>query len=445
MQSMKLKIAILVGSGALVAAGCTGGGGGGEGGSGSSSFTDIVAERGPLLGAYVTDSNGIRASDIGAGAYRFTSTPSYPISSLGGFIDVNRNGIVDTEDIKAGELKLKSGMTGAAVTLGSTLASNPALKASLIGIGFTEEQLLNKTPTQDRMIAALSDTVYKFAVENGISDVSILTMAQLGSLSATIQARVTQYNSTTTSISTLEQQLIGELGNLVQGVDSATATAAANATNTQMFISSLPVYSLTDAQKESIAFMWNEEKLAKDLYLALNAIHPSQQLSNIATYSETQHQSAMQSLLAKYNIDVWQPIIGTASYSSSAMERIQPGAFTLPSLQTLYDGLLVKGSASSQASLQVGCMVEVTDVNDLNLKLLLADNVQDLKSTLESLRSGSYNHYWAFDSGLKQLGIADGCCSVGAEYCHPEYPSNPKQANGGNDPWNGTGNRNRNF
>jgi len=40
------------------------------------------------------------------------------------------------------------------------------------------------------------------------------------------------------------------------------------------------------------------------------------------------------------------------------------------------------------------------------------------------LRDGSYKHYWAFDKGLKNMGIDNGCCSLGTNYCHPEYPQN---------------------
>jgi hypothetical protein len=32
------------------------------------------------------------------------------------------------------------------------------------------------------------------------------------------------------------------------------------------------------------------------------------------------------------------------------------------------------------------------------------------------------NNYWAFDSGLINIGISEGCCSLGDEYCQPEYP-----------------------
>ncbi len=47
---------------------------------------------------------------------------------------------------------------------------------------------------------------------------------------------------------------------------------------------------------------------------------------------------------------------------------------------------------------------------------------RDALQTFDSLRRGSYNHYWAFDRALKRMGISNGCCSLEREYCHPEYP-----------------------
>jgi len=52
--------------------------------------------------------------------------------------------------------------------------------------------------------------------------------------------------------------------------------------------------------------------------------------------------------------------------------------------------------------------------------------VNDVVNAFEFLRYGSYSHYWAFDSGLKNMGVTDGCCILGDEYCHPEYSDNNK-------------------
>jgi hypothetical protein len=102
------------------------------------------------------------------------------------------------------------------------------------------------------------------------------------------------------------------------------------------------------------------------------------------------------------------------------------GKYDIDHIQELYDNLVAKGTDSVQDALEVGCMVEVTDINDLNPKIdnAVESGAKDLEDAFKYLRDGSYNHYWAFNQGLQNLGIEDGCCSLGDEWCHPEYPDN---------------------
>jgi hypothetical protein len=71
-------------------------------------------------------------------------------------------------------------------------------------------------------------------------------------------------------------------------------------------------------------------------------------------------------------------------------------------------------------------MVEVVDVNDLDEYITLAEeaNATDIIDAFNVLRDGSYSHYWAFDKGLKNIGVTEGCCSLGTDYCKPDYPQN---------------------
>ncbi len=104
------------------------------------------------------------------------------------------------------------------------------------------------------------------------------------------------------------------------------------------------------------------------------------------------------------------------------------GVYSVSKIQDLYNQLYSKGVRSQRDALEVGCMVEVTDINDLQEHISTAQRAgaNDIVDTFESLKRGSYNHYWAFDRGLKQMGVSDGCCSLGREYCHLEYPQNER-------------------
>jgi hypothetical protein len=67
-------------------------------------------------------------------------------------------------------------------------------------------------------------------------------------------------------------------------------------------------------------------------------------------------------------------------------------------------------------------VVDVTDL-DRDITIAQSENATDIVTVFNYLRDGSYNHYWAFDSGLKNKGVSAGCCTW-AELCHPEYPDN---------------------
>ena len=185
---------------------------------------------------------------------------------------------------------------------------------------------------------------------------------------------------------------------------------------------------LSEEQKYSLAYMWHEEKLAKEIYLELNKINPAQQLTNIANNAEVKHIQLVQNLVEWYDINITNLANYEIQYSATELNNMPVGKYAVPEIEDLYNTLYDYGRVSRQASLEVGCMVEVTDIVDLDKYIAGATGNQAMLDTFDILRSGSYSHYWSFDSGLKNMGIADGCCSLGGEYCHPEYPQN---GNGG--------------
>ena len=198
---------------------------------------------------------------------------------------------------------------------------------------------------------------------------------------------------------------------------------------------------LTQDNKNDLAYMGNEERLAYDVYTYLYNYHKEQgneikQLTNIATKSETKHIATVRELVKRYeltpqdltNLDTTDAPVATVE---TAQDALPAGKYDIAHVQELYDALVAKGQNSVQDALEVGCMVEVTDINDLNPKIQHAidANATDLQEAFEFLRNGSYNHYWAFDKGLKNMGVEEGCCVLGDEWCHPEYPNNEKGNN----------------
>lgn len=421
---MKLHyaIAMLMTSGLLTA--CGGGSTGGTPGANAGTNTPVTSdtftvERGPLLFTNLLDAHGFPANSLGNGNYAFTNNiPAYPLKTTGGYIDVNRNGIIDAGDVKAGELSLRSMSSGQAVTLASTLASNTVIKDKLITLGFTESQLAYNLPSNDKMIAALSDELYRYWAQNPSVDLAQLSIDTFNSLTTQIQTRITQYQASTATAAQLEQVLMTELSASLNEQMVSETLDTANQSNLITVLNSLPVYTLTEAQLHSLHYMWNEEKLAKDLYLALNAVYPANSLKNIATNAETQHVGSMEALLAKYSqtqavIDNYNLAHPTTPITQ--LSEIPAGVFTLPELQTLYNTLYNEGMISATAALQSACKVEVTDVTDLDKDIIDAGSAKDLVTFFEILRAGSYNHYWSFDNALKKAGVSNGCLSSGMD------------------------------
>ncbi len=203
--------------------------------------------------------------------------------------------------------------------------------------------------------------------------------------------------------------------------------------NNTLDINTMMVSTLTTQLKDAIAYMGNEERLAYDIYTNLYNYHLNnsgikiEQLRNIAQNAEIKHIEIVQNIVKKYTLtsDDLSNVSNPVANSSVAIANMPSGEYGIEAIQTLYNAIYEKGITSQKDALEVGCMVEVTDINDLDKYIVMAQdsNAQDVIDSFNILRDGSYSHYWAFDKGLKNIGVTDGCCSLGSDYCHNEYPT----------------------
>lgn len=193
-----------------------------------------------------------------------------------------------------------------------------------------------------------------------------------------------------------------------------------------------PNSTLTPALKDSITYMYSEEGLAYDVYMNIYKIQAVNQLQNIAQNAEINHKEAVNRLAIKYDLNITKYPDTNKPYSTKDINRYGSGQYPVEPIQELYNLLYDKGIQSEQDALEVGCMVEVVDIDDLNGYIVQAQNANasDVLEVFNYLRKGSYVHYWTFDEGLKKKGITKGCCSLpsalGHNFCHPEYPNEEK-------------------
>ena len=152
--------------------------------------------------------------------------------------------------------------------------------------------------------------------------------------------------------------------------------------------SSLPAFAnLSAAEQQTLSFMREEEKLARDVYQVLYKTYPLRPFANIAA-AEQQHMDALKHLVQRYQI-------------LDPVKTEQAGQFTDNSLTQLYQALIQRGQGSEIAALQVGALIEETDIQDLR-KALANTQTPSLKQTYQNLLEGSYRHLQAFVRQLKQ-------------------------------------------
>ena len=162
---------------------------------------------------------------------------------------------------------------------------------------------------------------------------------------------------------------------------------------------------LSAEEVENLLFVREEEKLARDVYLALAEKWDSLIFSNIAQ-SEQQHMDAVGQLIEKYGLI--DPIVDDT-----------PGNFTDPTLQRLYNDLVGSdeadldhlvtdlkidgGDMSELAAYKVGAFIEEFDILDIQHAIEQTTH-GDIENVYENLLRGSRNHLRSFVSQIDATG-----------------------------------------
>ncbi|MDP2820076.1 MAG: DUF2202 domain-containing protein [Polaromonas sp.] len=145
---------------------------------------------------------------------------------------------------------------------------------------------------------------------------------------------------------------------------------------------------LSPQETTDLLFMREEEKMARDVYLTLNEAWGLAPFANIAA-SEQRHMDAMLKLLRTYRLA--DPAAGNLV-----------GEFTNPNLQTPYLMLMNKGRLSALDALQVGGIIEETDIRDL-VTASQRTTHGDIDATYDKLLCASRNHLRAFARSLEAM------------------------------------------
>jgi len=211
----------------------------------------VIVERGPILGAIVIDDNNQTATqdDNSTASYTFENPPAYPITAYGGYIDVNRNGIIDAGDVQ-NTIILQAEDGGVLTLLTSILSADNNDSNSF----FLDDLNLNAalTPGEDLNISALSDVMYRYLIENNLASVEDINISEMNQLQDLIELTIQDYITDDLNASQQEIILVLELENQLgnDGADEARDIITFGQENAASIIASLP--NMSDEQKAHV-------------------------------------------------------------------------------------------------------------------------------------------------------------------------------------------------
>jgi len=152
----------------------------------------------------------------------------------------------------------------------------------------------------------------------------------------------------------------------------------------------LQVRRLTEDQKAIIYEIYEEEKLARDVYRTLGDIYPEENTFANIQLSEQIHMDAVRNLCDKYGIEI------------NLFD--ETGDFTIDKIinfyADVYNTFVEPQTGSLLEALYVGIEIENMDIDDLGSALV--GMPKDVVRVFNNLLSGSLNHLDAFTNAVER-------------------------------------------
>lgn len=152
----------------------------------------------------------------------------------------------------------------------------------------------------------------------------------------------------------------------------------------------MSVQRLSSTEVETLRFMREEEKLARDVYITLHNQWGLAVFNNISQ-SEQKHTDRIKALLQTYGV-------------ADPVTNDTVGVFQDSRLLGLYTQLVAQGQKSMLDALYVGAFIEETDISDLQ-GAIAGTTHADIANTYSNLMKGSRNHLRAFVGLIEGQGI----------------------------------------
>lgn len=143
---------------------------------------------------------------------------------------------------------------------------------------------------------------------------------------------------------------------------------------------------LTEEQKDMLFYIYQEEKVARDVYITLGNIYTNENTFASIQLSEQRHIESARGLCEKYGVSI------------EGVDEESVGNFVLPVLQELYDTCVSEGEKSLLDALKIGELIEITDIDDLEHASV--GMPEDVVKVYDNLLEGSLSHLDAFTTAI---------------------------------------------
>jgi hypothetical protein len=150
----------------------------------------------------------------------------------------------------------------------------------------------------------------------------------------------------------------------------------------------LEVRVLTNEQKLTIHEIYEEEKVARDVYITLEKLYPKENTFANIQLAEQTHMNAVRKLCVKYAIEI--PELDQAV-----------GVFELETIGNLYNFFVEKGEISLLDALTAGKDIENMDMDDL--EAAKEGMPKDVQNVFSNLMIGSSYHLTAFFNAIARV------------------------------------------
>ena len=147
------------------------------------------------------------------------------------------------------------------------------------------------------------------------------------------------------------------------------------------------VTDLSEADIDSLVYMYQEEKMAMDIYDLFATEYDSQVFDKISD-AESNHLSAVENILVENGVDI------------SELTELDSGEYLDQNLQDMYNTLIEVGLVSYEDALNVGVSIEQADIADLEEYINMEDVNLTVVGVYQNLQNGNEHHLDAFTQAL---------------------------------------------